>query len=115
MGALSESWMSYEYFAYEYSLEKVFNPFELHDGKSTMPLGNIDPDLHYFNDLTAGNNFSNSDYHVTDDFIKKCKSLTDNAACFTVIHMNIRSLPRHLHEFETCLHCLEFNLYRYCS
>ena len=109
MDALSESWMSYKYFTFESLLEKVFIPFELNDGKSTMPLGDIDPDLHYFNDLTAGNNFSNSDYYVTDDFIKKCKSLSDNDACFSVIHMNIRSLPRHLHEFEAYLHCLEFD------
>ena len=90
-------------------IENVFNHFELNDGKSTMPQGDIDPDLHYFNDLTAGNNLSDSDYYVTDDFIKKCKSLSDNDSCFSEIYMNIRSLPRHLHEFEAYLHYLEFD------
>ena len=36
-------------------------------------------------------------------------SVSDNDSCFSVIHMNIRSTPRTLHEFEAYLHCLEFD------
>ena len=82
MDALSEWWLSYKYFTFEFLLEEVFNPFEFNDGKRTMPLGDIDPDLHHFNDLTADNNFSNSDYYVTDDFIKTFKQVSDNDSSF---------------------------------
>ena len=83
---------------------KLFNPSELNERKTPVPTDDIDPDIQYFNDASKGNVFQNSDYFLEDTFIQKYNSLSVYpTALFSLLHMNIRSIPRHMNELEAYL------------
>ena len=77
--------------------DKVFNPFEINNDKR-HPLFNYDPDFHYYN--LVCNSLSACDYYLEDAFNEKCEELTFSSMCFSLLHCNIRSIPRNLHALE---------------
>ena len=72
--------------------------------KTPVPTDDIDPNIQYFNDASKGNVFQNSDYFPEDTFIQKYNSLSVYPiALFSLLHMNIRNIPRHMNELEAYL------------
>ena len=109
MDALSESWMSHcknRYFTFESLLEKAFNPFELDDGK-VQCLWVILTLAYIF--LMIWQQVIIFLTLIIMSRMTLSVSVSDNDSCFSVIHMNIRSIPRTLHEFEAYPHCLDFD------
>ena len=101
LNVLSELWFTHSRnLSFESLTEKIFNPFELNDHHAPVPVDDIDPDIQYFNDISLGNVFHNSNYFIEDSFVEKCESLLIDSSMFSLLHMNIRSIPRHLHELE---------------
>ena len=81
--------------------EKVFNPFEVNSEKSNLPIFDCDPDFHYYNLLC--NSLSSCDYYLEDSFNGKCEELSLTSDCFSLLHCNIRSIPKNLYDFELYL------------
>ena len=81
-------------------LNKIFLPFDLNtDDNDNLPLHDADPDIQYYQ--TVCNNTLNScDYHLEDSFNNKIASLDVTNDCFSLIHANIRSMPKNLNTFE---------------
>ena len=101
LNVLSELWFTYSHnLSFESLTEKIFNPFELNNHHAPVPVDDIDPDIQYYNDISLGNVFHNSNYFIEDSFVEKCESLLIDSSMFSLLHMNIRSIPRHLHELE---------------
>ena len=86
----------------------AFNPFEINDDKDILPLVDIDPDLNYFNSLTACTSAAKCNYYTNDHFNRDISSKTS----FSVFHLNIRSLPKHHAELTDYLDelKLDFNV-----
>jgi len=80
-----------------------FNPFELNESDKNWQLFDADPDIHYFSDSPFVTNMSPSNYYTEQTFTEKCKQLSINDKDFSLIHLNIRSLPKHLGHLETYL------------
>ena len=101
--ALSESW-NYDPpvpFDLVNDHNKLFSPFDLNESE-TLPMHDVDPDLHFYQ--SACNNTLNAcDYHLEDSFNKNISKLKINSQSFSIIHSNIRSIPRNLSRFETYL------------
>ena len=74
---------------------RLFNPFEFNNNLDY--LCDTDPDDKYFNVLSS--NICNSDYYLEDSFKAKCSQNKYDSSCFSLIHLNIRSVPKHLDEF----------------
>ena len=51
--------------------------------------------------------YKNSDYFLEETFNKRCDSLDINPRNFSVPHMNIKSVHRHIAELECYLSCLQ--------
>ena len=60
-----------------------------------------DPDFHYYNLLC--NPLSSCDYYLEDSFDGKCEVISWTSDCFSLLHCNIRSIPKHLYDFELYL------------
>ena len=90
--------------------KKVFIPFEINDETQMSPLFEIDPDLQYFN--VFANRLSCCDYHLEDSFNKKCRDLRIDQTCFSLLHTNIRSVPKNLINFTNYLDllCIKFSV-----
>ena len=69
--ALSEFWFDIAPFDIKELRKKIFVPFEINDESSHHPLFDVDPDLHYFNQINQGG--INSDYYTSDSYLSKCK------------------------------------------
>ena len=108
--AISESWLSCNQFSFEQIASMQFNPFETNDDQEIFPWHDIDPDLQYYNEMTHLENVSNCNYYVEDSFNKKCindKTIDDRN--FSLIQMNIRSIPKNLSDFEYYLNGLNLH------
>ena len=81
--------------------DKILYPFELNDIDCTQPNYEIDPDFHYFNDVSRSNMLKCS-YYVSESFGKLLRSRGAKNN-FSVMHHNIRSLPANLNEFNIFL------------
>lgn len=93
--ALSELWIKEINVSLAELCDKLFNPFEINEDTNVSPLFDIDPDLQYYN--TICNRTPNKcDYYLEDTFIKKCSHLPITSECFSILHTNIRSLPKHI-------------------
>ena len=89
-------------------VELIFNPFEINDINEVLPLLDVDPDLQFFNNIAGLQNYpDNCNYYVEDSFNKKIRNLQSN--CLSLLHLNIRSLPRHYNEFKCYLDNLDIN------
>jgi hypothetical protein len=99
---------------YDLSFEKlnslVFNPFEINDTNEIFPLTDIDPDLNYFNNLEGFS--THCSYYLSDKFNNECQKLCINQDSLSLLHQNIRSLPKNYLKFDTFLSTLsiEFNI-----
>lgn len=87
----------------------LFNPIDLNDSHLSVPLADIDPDMHFFNETSVGENCCSSNYMMENDFVNKCKELHINDTNFSLMHMNIRSVPKHIDEFLLYLTNLNHN------
>ena len=69
------------------------------------PLYDCDPDIQYYNSQCSVN-LSSCNYYLEDLFNKKLSQLdiADNA--FSMVHTNIRSIPRNLSKFDHYLESL---------
>lgn len=83
----------------------VFNPFSLNE-KNNIPLFEADPDVNFFNDNCTKVN--NSNYMFEDQFNELVSGI-DSQNQFSILHLNIRSLPAHRLELESLLHSLKMN------
>ena len=83
----------------------AFNPFEINDDKDILPLVDIDPDLNYFNSLTAYTSATKCNYYTENLFNR---NINDKGQ-FSVLHLNIRSLPKHHTELTNYLDELRLN------
>ena len=87
--------------------DKLFTPFELNDD-DTSPLSDVDPDLQYYNSI-SNMNHSSCNYHLEDTFNNKKAQLNIESNSFSMIHTNIRSIPKNLNSFENYLDGLDHN------
>ena len=80
---------------------KVFNPFEFNSDNESF-IDDIDPDVNFYNALSQDLSY-NSDYYLSDKFKNKCIEKGFNSDCFSFIHLNIRSVPKNINQFELYL------------
>ena len=81
--------------------ENIFNTFEVNSGKSILPMFDCDPDFHYYNLLCSS--LSSCDYYLEDTFNARCEDLSLPSDCFSLLHSNIRSIPKNLYDLELFL------------
>ena len=86
--------------------KKVFIPFEIND-QSDTPLTEIDPDLQFYLETSYIRN-TKCDYYMEDTFIKKISTPGNHNKKLSLLHLNIKSLPRHYDEFIEYLTLLNF-------
>ena len=91
LNALSELWYTKSEIDFRELDEKLFIPFEINEKYNiNMPLCDTDPDSNFFNEMYNPGNIS-CDYHIEDSFID-LKSKNDLSNCFSLYHVNARSL-----------------------
>lgn len=81
----------------------LFDPFESNDDTNIRPWTDIDPDLQFFNDMTFIDPSITCNYYTQEnfnDFIQKNDISLDS---FSVLHLNIRSLPKNSTNFSCLL------------
>ena len=86
--------------------KKVFMPFEIND-QSDTPLTEIDPDLQFYLETNCIRN-TKCDYYMEDTFIKKNSTPGNHSKNLSLLHLNIKSLPRHYDAFTEYLTLLNF-------
>ena len=106
ISALSEMWEWSVSFSLDELNQKVFVPFEMNTEEEYHPLFQTDPDINYYN--TISNQIHHSDYYLEDSFAHQIKRRMIDSKCFSMIHCNILSLPKHLHTFENYIESLGF-------
>jgi hypothetical protein len=72
----------------------VFNPFDMNDEHMFNPLQDIDPDVQYYSDIAMLNQANTCNYYVEDSFNNKLQHLSND--CFSLFHINIRSMQHNL-------------------
>ena len=80
---------------------RVFQPFEL-NVDMTSPLIDIDPDVQFYHNQQNVNLMS-CEYHLEDSFNKKISEYDIDEYSFSLMHTNIRSIPRNLGNLENYL------------
>ena len=103
---LSEMWDVSITFSLDELNKKMFIPFEMNSEDEYHPLFQTDPDIHYYN--TISTQILNSEYYLEDAFNQKIKQMSIPPKCLSMIHYNIRSIPKNLQKFEIYLETLEF-------
>ena len=104
--ALSELWEVRISVSIDELNQRVFVPFEMNAEDEYHPLYQTDPDIHYYN--TISNQTLHSEYYLEDSFCHQLKRRSISPKCLSMIHYNIRSIPKHLHDFENYLETLNF-------
>ena len=102
LNALADDWRSDLCIPYHFiqNDDRVFQPFELNVDTNT-PLSDIDPDLQYYQNQYPSN--IPCDYYLEDHFNKRTFNLEIDNKSFSLIHSNIRSIPKNLQNFESYL------------
>ena len=77
----------------------MFNPFVINSLENNISIFDIDPDIQFFNQGVNLTN-CNSDYFLEETFNKKITDCLLDQENLSLIHLNIRSAPKHLDEFE---------------
>lgn len=108
INALSEMWVKNTDFPFSQLQDIIFNPFEINDTDTFSPLFDTDPDFNYFNSMTTMNVAMQSDYFTENSFIKKLQQNNVLPTALSLIHINIRSIPKHFDEWEYYLETLQF-------
>ena len=87
-----------------------FNPFDTNDINESLPLLEVDPDLQFFNDVANFQNYTgNCRYFIEDTFNTYAVDHNFSNNCFSIFHLNIRSLPKHHNEFSCYLENFKVN------
>ena len=73
---------------------KLFNVLDLSVTESS-PLYDIDPDVHYYKTASLLHN-TECKYFTESRFNNECSDKNVDDSCFSIIHVNIRSLPRNI-------------------
>ena len=81
-----------------------FNPFEIDDETVLFPLFNADPDFNFYNNAAQA---ATSDYYVEDSFNAEFDGVSGQS--LSVIHLNVRSVPRNLDKFVHYISNLKVN------
>ena len=86
----------------------IFNPFEINDDNNDIIeyQGDLDPDKCYFNEYSE-KLISNCNYHTENSFNRYLSNHNISSNSFSVIHLNIRSLPANLSSFLSYLDNLD--------
>jgi hypothetical protein len=77
-----------------------FNPFDWNDDNIFY---DCDPDLHYYNEISHFNISATCNYHLEDSFNCEVQKLACEKNFFSIIHLNIRSIPKNLSTFDAYL------------
>ena len=90
-----------------------FNPFELNDSSEALPLYDIDFDVNYFNEFSS--QLTNSNSYIEDTFQRYLRKNKIDSKQFSLMHLNIRSIPRHFSEFTNYIDTLDhsFTIYAF--
>ena len=75
---------------------KLFNPFDINDEDDAI-LMDVNSDVQFYN---AAQNVWKCNYYTIDKFVRNSGNSFNN---FSIIHTNIRSACKNLHNFETYL------------
>ena len=80
--------------------DKVFNPFELNSDIRNNDFLQCDPDVQFYNSHV---NYSlhSCNYYLEDQLNKVLANVPSN--CASILHANMRSIPKNLHDFELYL------------
>ena len=96
---ISESWMHINIsFSFQELEKKMFIPFEINSELDTNILFNTDSYTNYYCELKQNTNKCN--YYIEDTINKSCLQLGVTHTTFSIVHVTIRSLPRHHQQFE---------------
>ena len=105
--SISEHWPKSQRFPFHRLDHYEFNPFELNESDTLSNIMNSDPDLQYFNDQSCVNNIS-CDYYLEQGFTHRVEELGTSNQVFSLIHLNIRSVPKNLSNFDSYYQSLNF-------
>ena len=85
--------------------DKVFNPFELNDDIKDTQFLQCDPDVQYYNSQI---NYSlhSCNYYLEDQINRTLKNVP--VGCASVLHANMRSIPKNLRNFELYLSNIDY-------
>ena len=98
MSVISENWTVQMTPTLQELNDMVLPPFEFNDDELTNhPLFNIDSDYQYFN--ISNGTYANFNYFLEDSFFNKVSHLPLENSYFSIMHLNMRSIPRHMNEF----------------
>ena len=86
--------------------ENVYAPFETLDDDYSEPLMDNDPDSNFFSNFDL-QNVCNSDYYNEEDVNMYLRDVDEGD--LSLLHTNIRSLPRNGDELEKYLHNIDIN------
>ena len=91
-------------------IDKIFLPFDLNTNEN-LPLHDADPDIQYYQ-AVCNNTLNSCEYHLEDSFNNMISKLDIKSRCFSLLHMNIRSIPKNISKLENYLHLLnhEFSI-----
>ena len=81
--------------------DNIFDVFDMND-TDFLPLFSCDPDIHFYNDYRR-NVICDSKYYSIDSFNETRSTVFSDVSSFSLCHLNIRSLPAHLVEFDALL------------
>ena len=92
-----------------YLSDLLFMPFELNDSDNLADMYNndINPDIHFFNNFQQ--HVTSCNYLTETSFIKATSTPRLKKQCFSLCHLNIRSIKRNLTAFENYLEILQYD------
>ena len=103
LSSLVENWQCLPNVPFALLPSQHFNPFEIDDNSESLSILDSDPDLQYYNDITYIESVSNCNYYLENTFSKKCEDLEIGNDSFSMLQINIRSIPKNLSKLENYL------------
>ena len=82
-------------FDHDYNQPKIFDPFNMKDEKEYIPYTDIDPDSCYYNELSFSIQMKSNYYHE-NSFNQSLQKVYNGNDLFSLMHLNIRSIPSNL-------------------
>jgi exonuclease III len=88
----------------------IYNPFDNNEDNCEGSFNDIDPDQNFLNEM-GGKTIQNCKYHYIDSPFTEIKDKLANTS-ISLMHLNIRSLPKNLNDFSSLLDTstIDFNL-----
>lgn len=84
----------------------IFKPLEINDIEDGDPLEDLDPDKNYFNENLGAKSIS--DYYDINSFVTNITNKVGPQYNFSMMHANIRSLPKNQGHLEQLLETLNY-------